>query len=93
MKEAKQKGRPVTTPGGDNMLARYRRENNLSQREAAGLLGISQNRVSELERAARLPTGVAMLVSLVMAMQRRLGEEGARAVFELAAQIRKEENE
>lgn len=56
----KRTGRPVTTPDGDNQVARLRRERGWSQAEAAEALGISREQVSRLERGM-CPIGGAVL--------------------------------
>lgn len=86
-KESRPKGRPVTPPGGDNLLARFRSEHGLSQREAAAILGISQNRLSELERAEKIPPAVARLASLLMALEADLGKDKTQALLLRAEQI------
>ena len=88
-KEDKPIGRPVKTPGGGNLLARIRRDHELSQLEAAALLGISRSRLSQLERAEKLPGAVAMLASLYLALEQSIGKEKAGQVLALAEQIRK----
>ena len=86
--DKKAKGRPVSTPGGDNLLARFRSEHGLSQREAAAVLGLSQNRLSELERSEKLPPAVAKLASLIMAIEKDLGKDKLQNLLIRAEQIR-----
>lgn len=46
----KRMGRPVTTPDGNNLIARLRRKRDWNQEQTADALGISRQQVSKLER-------------------------------------------
>lgn len=59
MVSAKKMGRPVEVPGGDNDLARLRRERGWSQTQAAEAIGLTRPQVSKIERGIHPLTGAA----------------------------------
>lgn len=67
MSDEKKMGAPVRPPDGDNVVAKFRREWNLSQQQAAEELGITRTAVSMYERGERTPTKtITILIELLL---------------------------
>ena len=84
-------GRPIVTPTGDNLFARYRAEHGISQKALAELLAVSRAIVVEMKNNNRkIGKPLIRLLCLMMAMDDELKDVQKNRVRAKAAELEQE---